>query len=100
MEIDKTKKIHEQISLSTWHKGFYGRTKSGFQCGTSHPELEALCTIGWLLERYRGSESVWDLETKLKKAIGLPDEITTASWNDDPKRKFHEVLNAFKKADL
>lgn len=94
LTIDKTKKIWEQITLKSWFKGTY------YKINETTREIEAMCSISWIAKRYGSLAYTEKLEPQFKQAIQLPDGISIARWNDDPKRKFHEVQQAFKKADL
>lgn len=84
-------KIHEQITPVTWCKHKSHDPKN--------PEI--LDALSWLTKAY--PKDIYESWRKLVKAIGvtgygLSDSLT--AWNDDPKRTFQEVQEAFKKADL
>jgi hypothetical protein len=116
LTIDRTKKIHEQITKETWHQGYYYKDNPRPEIG-GKVEVCALCLMGWIIDVYRSrscprTESIWAIDyaatdddkqlavsvvTKLKNKINY---YSVPAWNDNPKRTFEEVHAVLKELDI
>ena len=81
-------KIYEQINENTWCQGAFESTSStGI---TQH------CASGWLIAAGYGiSGEAYKL---VQQAAGI--NYTLCAWNDETKRTWQDVRDAFKKANL
>lgn len=73
--------------------------EKGWTQGTFSDRCGSYCALGAVLEvtiRDTGESSL--TAGVLARAIGLPDLYSVPRWNDDPKRKKREVVEAFRKA--
>lgn len=98
------KKIHEQITEETWCQEVLAQDADGI----SVPPLRIQsackwCALGWIDKVYETPDA-YGAVSKLTQHLYTEGKLTSpcgiASWNDDPKRTFVEVKEAFQKADL
>lgn len=92
LTFDPTKKIHEQITESTWCKGEWARTEDGHGTGPLDPQACKWCMWGWIRRRFPALAAA---KAALAAVIGTE---LLGEWNDS--HTFAEVLAAFKAADL
>lgn len=92
-------KIYEQITPETWCQRSYAEDKDGRSVQSEAPEAVKWCAMGWLRKVYRYQNATYfDVVNHMHKEMGLHKYI--GSWNDQPERKFEEVLELFKKVNI
>lgn len=92
--IDKTKKVHEQITEETWVQGLYEVRKYANDIGG--PECTTgLCAVGWLAAVYGPVNGF------AKRAI-IEDNLqcSLTIWNDVSEREFSDVKSIFTSLDI
>jgi hypothetical protein len=84
--IDKSKKIHEQITPDTWCQNLYESRIGNCTVG--------MCAVGWIGAIY--SPAMYnEISDKLEEQVG---QLTL--WNDKADRKFSEVVELFRSLDI
>lgn len=92
MIIDKTKKIHEQITPESWcHSGGAGKNKDT-------GEFCSCCIWLWAYD-YDPTNSSTRIDPILK-LLNFETNQQLFAWNDHPQRTFKDVYNVLKVLDL
>lgn len=84
---------------SKWCQGFSARKPNGIPTYNDDPEASSWCAATALTMCYKDPIEMWGAAKKLH-SVGMCSELPISVWNDDPKRTFEEVRDAFLKAGL
>lgn len=85
--INKSKKVHEQITRETWKPGLYETTVTNCTTG--------FCAVGWLSAVY-GPIGCDEKRKIIEEDLGRNLTI----WNDSYDREFGDVMLLFKRLDI
>lgn len=96
-------KVYELLDKpEKWIQGELAKNAKGETTLPTSQDAVCYCLMGALMKCYGNKSSIIPIEAKVRKALG-EDQFHGGSyvnWNDDPQRKYEEVLALVKELDL
>src|SRR5271166_5948904 len=100
-------KAYELLSdESKWIQGDFARTEAGEFVYSHNPKAAQWCVVGAVSKCYQSAISSFnnsdytDAIGKVMKKLGFHIIPEVTSWNDNPSRKYEEVISILKEIDV